>query len=460
MRVVKVNQKVVKLAVRDHAVYAPASVAGILYPLLSPRSHGQRSDATFKFCARKKRGIKFRPRLLPWVTDVLRQHGYQVAWQRQRSCGPSFREIRPEASHLAASWPGLVESIMWALQHPHPGGILLNDKRHRVDIIEGFARMFPREQIQVIVRNGGAAERLAKQLSQRLRTRVTANDQYVGHRPRLHVDNIFSSRIFNPDKLRIVLVADEAAALSQVVLESAQLLTQSCIFALLPVARRFDPVDTLRLTTAFGVMIYNEAGEQLAGCHQLTNIAYPPERRPSDPLDRKRYYIWHNDKRNQRIAAEAQALLRGDQHALATYGLTPPSGPAVAGTAPSVAVLVEGVEHARSLAELLPDWPVISLHDCADEDPDLPHMLTLTQAIITMAAARHRGLTCEAMVVAHGTGHAWQPCYGGAVPYCAVPVVIDVADDFDDQARRDSAHRLERYADYCAPQRHLAKHSK
>jgi hypothetical protein len=202
----------------------------------------------------------------------------------------------------------------------------------------------------------------------------------------------------------------------------------------------------------FGPVIYRAADAHAA----VTTVAIAwlpaasyPACQPDSQLERKRTFFWQNKARNRSIAAAAQALVSGNSRAASESGLENacqwlsgrgPERASISGSATTVAVVVENLEHARELAPLLPGWLVASLND--GRDP-----LISGNAIVTLPLAAKSTLATDAVIFVAGTGTAWFDELGVACSGITGErmLVIDVADDCDRQAVEDADLRR---ADY------------
>ncbi len=163
-----------------------------------------------------------------------------------------------------------------------------------------------------------------------------------------------------------------------------------------------------------------------------------------DALQRKREAIWHSEKRNQLIGEFAQALADSHHDALMQMGLVDITDYHFARLqSPSVAILVESVEHARALARLLPGWSVVSACPTASgigEPAQSPH------CIVTLQAARHyQILYVDAIIIATGVAASALPTLVPGSPFQLEVLVIDLADDYDHTAREHACDRADDY---------------
>jgi len=163
-----------------------------------------------------------------------------------------------------------------------------------------------------------------------------------------------------------------------------------------------------------------------------------------DPWQRKQELIWHNAARNRYIAGIAQALANRDLAVLHRLGLLTDHNRDVFRQldCARITVLVEVVEHARELAKLLPSWNVQStLESSTPRTQSTSPVLTIT----TQSHAHRFGLI-TAGVVLRADGAASQLAkYLRRPKGCVRALLIDVADDVDDEARRVVQCHLHEY---------------
>jgi hypothetical protein len=172
-------------------------------------------------------------------------------------------------------------------------------------------------------------------------------------------------------------------------------------------------------------------------------------------LQRKRLVYWHNDRRNDFLAAVARALRDRDDKALAERGLLLaeddcPSDPGW--DRRGVAVLVESTEHGRELVRRLPGW---EMRDAVPVPPGCrPRLLDpllwglFDRTIFTCAvAARERMLDVDVLVLA---GPEWPAALAKSLPRSLTGwrhvLLVDLADYADGAARAAVRRRLGDYA--------------
>lgn len=209
-------------------------------------------------------------------------------------------------------------------------------------------------------------------------------------------------------------------------------------YAFVRPAWRRDLQTTLRLEAMAGPVIWSTA--PVAADVRVAIVSGPvltslPS--PEQPLERKRQ-LWRCHARNRLIAAISKALATNDRSVLSRYGLDrllrqPPR---------SLVIVVESVEHARALAELLPDWRVMhALPGAQDETAPC-------QGVIgTLARIAQSQVIADVLIRA--TGGGWPLNVKGFPPtqqeYPDGVLLVDIEDRHEAQAAKDSQRRRNDY---------------
>lgn len=175
-------------------------------------------------------------------------------------------------------------------------------------------------------------------------------------------------------------------------------------------------------------------------CRQMTLAA--------DPLERKRQSIWHNEPRNHALAEIAQALVSREEASCWSHGLLLKSGGISSimelPWPTAITVVVESLEHATALSSLLPDFAVFSTMPQARRCRPARTM-TCRWIMTLVAASQQDHLGADVVINAVGGPHAlvldnWPS------ENQSKAILIDVADQFDMRAERDTEARLIRYS--------------
>jgi len=166
-------------------------------------------------------------------------------------------------------------------------------------------------------------------------------------------------------------------------------------------------------------------------------------RLPDEPLARKRAGLWHNEERNNAIAAITRAFLRGDLAELWPFGLllgrqyTPTNIPFLRST--WLAIAVEVPEHARVLSTLLPEFAIGQAH-VSHPTPWSP------RTILTLAAmAEFETFMPTVLINAVGGRYALSLPWYDHRTQDNPGAIIELEDEFDEQARQETTTRLHQY---------------
>ena len=225
-------------------------------------------------------------------------------------------------------------------------------------------------------------------------------------------------------------------------------------YAFIPATERLSEVDRLWLEADTGPQIHRYPRSE---CPPPTIKVLPvnaPAQRPAprlDALTRKRQCVWHCEPRNQMLATMAQALRNKDVATLQELGLMVPEGadPFTEDREWTVMILVEGPEHGEQLHRLLPEW---RLRTAVPLPPDrLPVIDPFANDpyIMTFVAAEGGGFAADILIRADGTSTLWRPAWGPdeADHESSDTVwIIDLQDEFDELACRDTQRRNQDYA--------------
>ena len=167
-----------------------------------------------------------------------------------------------------------------------------------------------------------------------------------------------------------------------------------------------------------------------------------PQVECKNALGRKRALIWHNDRRNQRIADLAKGIQYGWRKKMTTQQLLDKSQTQAVFHKQhlSVAILVENIEHGAQLQRLLPSWDLLTRHSVTGCIPTVGG-----RQIASMSYAQDFGVGTDVLIRADG-GVDW-PLSAPAFPQASLSpdevVVVDFEDSGSKRLRR-TAQRLRR----------------
>jgi hypothetical protein len=371
--------------------------------------------------------------LVEHVTKVLELHGYIVRVRPGMQNTYHFPHRQPDQPNWQCP-----EFLRRAYRRRYSLGVILK-LSDRVSTIAALCEQFPRETVLVVSKNSSEARSVARRLSQRTRRKVT----WGGLAPRwaypwLHVDSVstFFGRSFRD--WRFVVFLDAETLVTKTCFEQHLYMSGSTFMGfLLREPRELNQWDRAFIEGALGPVIYCAQDEYdwtkvAVAC--LPAPAYPATR-ATDPLGHKRGQIWHNDHRNRLLARTARAFNNLDVQGLARLGLDQAGRWLAAlftARAPTVAIVVESLEHGRELAQLLPDWrlePALDNHAKAKIVIDFQR----DNVITTLTRVQTGILVADVVIYAAGYGRQWLRNLG---PYGPVfnqlqMLIVDIADDCD-----------------------------
>jgi hypothetical protein len=265
----------------------------------------------------------------------------------------------------------------------------------------------------------------------------------------------------NGHDLEVVLCPDASHAALPGHFEAFGRLPFQRVYGFIRAGQAFSAESRLRLEGLFGPVVYRVPDPRGPKATVYMHWCRPPEFGPTaafSALERKRRSCWHNERRNDLIAAVAAAFQTGDHARLWEQGLLLAEDEDALLTvgARSVAILVESVEHGRELRRRLPGWNLWDTVPTPPKRNDLPPGLnsiwdlgTLDKVLITLVqASRLASVHTDVLLIASGQG--WPDAVPGFPPRLAGADhqvrVVDLADDFDDVARQATLRRQRDYA--------------
>lgn len=210
------------------------------------------------------------------------------------------------------------------------------------------------------------------------------------------------------------------------------------VYAFVRPGQRRDLRTSLRLEAMAGPIIWSttpplaQVGVAIVSGPVLTSLPSP-----ETPLERKRQ-LWRCHARNRLIAAVSKALASNDRSVLSRYRLDH----LVRRSPKSTVVVVESVEHARALAELLPGWRVMHALPGAQDDTAPCEGVIATIARIAQSRV-------HADVLIRATGGGWPLNVKGFPPtqqeYPDGVLLVDIEDRHEAQATKDGLRRRNDY---------------
>jgi len=326
----------------------------------------------------------------------------------------------------------------------------------RLQVIAGLRQLFPETHQLCIVKNTIEADSVAKRLEGLTGRLLTVGTKPRSDNPWWHVDPVgtFEGRSVT-DWGHVVFWDAELVVSKTALVQLWHMLGSRRIGFITRDIRKLNDLDRALIEGMFGPIIYRP--EDIYTRFSTMSVAMLPAPtypagKPKSGLDRKRIFFWHNAGRNRLIAQAARAICNNDAKTLANleldrairWLLNPESRPAryPSGPKTTAAIIVETPAHGRELAKELPGWKLLTdkVFDSAVEVVEGP-------VIVTLPIALRVTLLVDALIYAAGCGQSWFDELGPACPGVSPEriLLVDVADDCDDQAVRD---RRARQADY------------
>jgi hypothetical protein len=211
-----------------------------------------------------------------------------------------------------------------------------------------------------------------------------------------------------------------------------------------------DETMALRIQALAGEAIYSVAFRSARGRVLMISAPKPHNKSTGNGLQRKRRMIWKNRARNRFISQIAMAALNGDLNQLRQYGVHVDLAE-LGDDNRRVIVLVESTAHARELRSLLRGWPILcaaptqlKIPECSDDHSGADSR----GSIVTVTHAVLNGWNEPIIIRATGERGDWSITRNPDHPGDGEPtsaLVIDICDQFDDQAQSDSRLRIQDY---------------
>lgn len=457
----------------------PARVERLVKPLLSVQGveytatddgHLQPTPLTISYCSKTQSGSLLIPAgFVPHVADYLNARGYSIRIDKKHDYWP--KEVDPQLCAVQIAY-ALNERLASAVAVQPRRQFIYEYDDDRLEILEILLRLFGDMGVLIAVKNRETCRRLLKQLRKRTDRHIAENvDGAFSHRPATLLGTYSDAwQISQDNDFQVIVLADTETAVQLAGRDDSYSfwsLDNMRVFGLVSDAGRLDLRQRFALEARFGPPCVDWRGPRYlptVTVHRVGPFTYPDDQ-VHDALQRKRQYIWHNKCRNVEIARLAQACLAGDRAVLREYTyhteVINQSGSDndensiysddtvndMPSSSPNTVILVESPEHARALKKMLRDWPVLNSVDNAGaraQQADTP--LMPQQAIVTWTRACRDGLAADVLIRADGSAAGHHDAFGPHIALNNRPMTIfDVHDDFDDEAKQNTARRNHEY---------------
>jgi hypothetical protein len=392
------------------------------------------------------------------VKDLLERAGLAVTIRDHRR----FRAQATPNLSLVAAAQGYRQRFLETIVREPRGLLEVSKQAHVLGLTAEICRLFPEARIYIPVGTRKQVARTRRKLQGILRAPVYVAEDYPW--PWEGGRLVCSLQTFdrhNADDLEVVVCPEASKATVPAHVKSFGTLSQQRLYGFVRDGQTFSTQERLRLEGLFGPIMYRTHDPRGPKATVQVRWCVPPTSyRAGEPtaLVKKRGSWWHNDRRNDLIARLAGALRAGDQEALWQCGLFLAEDEDVLLTAHrrNVAILVESVEHGLELCRRLPGWRLWSavpkVPQPGNQSADARSnggISVLDRVILALVqASRLESVNTDVLIVASGQG--WPDALPGFPPrsWCRDhPVVlVDLADDFDTDARQATLRRRRAYA--------------
>lgn len=390
--------------------------------------------------------------LVPRVSRILTEHGYQVDVHDHRRFKARFAVDEAFLGLTAGDDRRLLDAV----RREPLGQIEIEGFKDLIATMRLIISMYPKACVLIPV----ATKALARKIHHKLAETADFAVQLFGGAwpeklPRCMVctfSGITPNQTHNWD---IILLADAAGAAGT---RSVQAMSQfhgpaekenHRVYSFLLPGLRLGRRGRLRLESMAGETIYRLA-PQRAGVRVLW-LPTPSCRaidEDATALAFKRKAYWHNDRRNDYVAAVARVFASPDPDKLRRYGVRFQDGKPVLRNAPDsvTMVVVAFTEQGRELAKRLPGWKLFdAVPGGSHQDADTT---ALTKWIVTETRAAKHKIDVDVLIRAGAsTGTA---CLEGLQQQAnngdqQDVLLVDFNDQFDPRAIQDSERRRREY---------------
>jgi hypothetical protein len=306
------------------------------------------------------------PALEPVVRLVLGQAGYDV-----HTVGSGLAPLPPPRLNVLPASEVLDHSFLSFVEQ-HERGLVQYDQT-AVDparLVGQVALAWPDKTLAAVVRREEEGCRLRSRLREYGVDAALVTGRHHASGPSRVVVTTPVGLAYTPTEvewLDIVIAMDAQDATGKSYMECLSHAWRARLYGLLTVDARPAPLERDQMHALFGFqeLFVPRHGHRLRPLRVINNSVKGGPELPANAnlVVLKRRGLWRHALRNRRVARLARAFADGG-----TDTLTQMLGPArvVQLVSPGVIVLVENVEHALALGELLPDWPVFTGADVCE----------------------------------------------------------------------------------------------
>ncbi len=387
---------------------------------------------------------------VPTIVGVLREHGLQVTIRDHRRWPPRCEQ--PNAG-LLGELTEPERQLLNAITTNHLGQIVVQGQTETVRTIELICRYWRDAIVLMPVATRRRLDDLYDALAGPLRGRLSkARGRNWSSGTNRVVCTYDSLATVRADSVDIVIFSEPSTVLNKKVFEAvAELPAEILRYSIFQSGYSLDPASQLRLESLCGPVIWrtpDPRGEPAGVRVTVCDGPSVPLINSQGPLDRKRRAYWHNGPRNRIVAQIATAFAEADQTALWQHGIGLDEGEELpAGRRARVAVLVESPEHGEAVGQMLPGWSLLTA--VPNRQATAAVGVLPDRSIVTLAYANKlKQFDPEVLLVT--TAEDWivqVPGFPPRIRQTPAPeaMVIDMGDDFDKTATRNTRRRLSAY---------------
>jgi hypothetical protein len=348
--------------------------------------------------------------LVSRVQQVLTDHGYQVTLTDHREYGERFA-IDKKILELTQ---GEDRRLLDAVRRASIGQIEVRNSRDMIATMRMVVDLYPKAHVLILVATKSVARKIRWKLDEAaLGWEVELmGPSWPRTPPRCMVSTFAPMHRCETDKWDIILLPDPMATVGN---RGSRAMGQwhgfnnkdvHRVYSLLLPNVRLGGRDRLRLEAISGQVIYR-LGQEQAGVRVLWLPTPDSTRIDSDvtALTYKRKAYWHNNNRNDFIAAVARAFANQDVGKLGEYGVPFRGYDPLLRHFPhtKVAVLVACTEQAREMAKRLPGWRIMDAVSRNGKEETGANEGDMPGTIVTEARAGKEGLDADVVIRAGGS---------------------------------------------------------
>ncbi|MEX2307290.1 MAG: hypothetical protein WD738_06840 [Pirellulales bacterium] len=384
---------------------------------------------------RRRRPV-FGAGLMDRVAAAVKAHGIDTLGREQPAMW-SWADQQP--SQLCSEFLVRAEGRMRSLA-------IVPDPAERLRLIAKLAELQEASHILVVAKNNQDSKAVGTKLKAMTKREVTWSPNARAGHPWFHVISVQGLTGCCTLHWGFVIFLDAELALSHTSIDFLTWAPGSIRIGFLARdERRLRQAEFVGLERLFGPVIYRP-GDELPRT-EISVAWLQPTSKPITAtcmLDRKRTQIWKNDSRNRLIARAARSLSDSNVAALNMIGLRGvTSYLTTLEQLPTVAIIVENVEHGEQLARLLLGWRL----EGAGYTPPCGRYVLHDRVIMTLNRAAETVLATDVIIYSAAGNDEWLSHAGLVKDAWARKrtLIVDVGDCHDARSAADTHCRAAGY---------------